>query len=88
MSSDKTLMEFPCDFQLKIIGKHSALFTKEILSIARKHFPDLKDTAVSSRPSQHGRFLAISLNVYVQDQNTLDALYLELTKHPDIKMVL
>ncbi len=75
MSNDRTLMEFPCDFQIKIIGKNSALFTAEILLIARHHFPDLKDTAVSSRPSKHGQFLAISLNVYAHDQVTLDALY-------------
>ncbi len=88
MTSDETLIEFPCDFQIKIIGKNSLLFAAEILTIARKHFPKLQDAAMSTRPSQHGNYLAISLNVYAQNQITLDALYLELTMHPDIKMVL
>ena len=88
MENNNTLMEFPCDFQIKIIGTNSDLFATEVLSIARKHFPDTKDTSIRSQASQQGNYLSITLTVYVQDQVTLDMLYMELTKHPDIKMVL
>ena len=81
-------MTFPCDFQIKIIGNNTEVFALEISSIARKHFPTTEDKAIRHQVSQQGNYLSISLTVYVEDQPTLDALYVELTKHPDIKMVL
>ena len=81
-------MEFPCDFQIKIIGINNDVFASEVLCIARNYFPDTKETSVRSQVSQQGNYLSITLTVYAQDQITLDSLYMELTKHPDIKMVL
>ena len=88
MKNDQSLMTFPCDFQIKIIGSNTESFVSEILDIAYKHFPDIEDTSIQNQPSKHGNYLAISITLYVKDQVTLDALYMELTKHPDIKMVL
>ncbi len=88
MTKQETLMTFPCDFQLKIMGKNSLSFCSDIAAIARKHYPTLEDSAMKSRPSQKGTYLAISLTVHALDQTTLDALYIELTAHPDTKMVL
>lgn len=88
MKNEQSLMTFPCDFQIKIIGSNTESFAREIISIARKHFPDIADTAIQNKPSQQSNYLAISITLHVKDQITLDALYMELTKHPDIKMVL
>lgn len=88
MKNDQSLMTFPCDFQIKIIGSNTESFAREIASIARKHFPDIADEAIQSKPSQQSNYLAISITLHVKDQATLDGLYMELTKHPDIKMVL
>ncbi|MCP0913293.1 MULTISPECIES: HP0495 family protein [Legionella] len=86
--TEQTLMKFPCNFQIKIIGKNDEKFTAEIMDIARRHYPSLKDSEMKAQPSQQGNYLAISIIVYAEDQSTLDALYIELTQHPDIKMVL
>ena len=89
MTDDKTtLMEFPCDFQIKIIGVNHANFVSDVLAIACKHYPELKDDAIRSQPSKQGNYLAVTLAVFAHNQATLDALYTELSKHPDIKMVL
>ncbi len=81
-------MEYPCDFKLKIIGLNKSSFATEVLSLARKHFPNTNDSSMQSKTSEQGNYLAITLTVYVKDQVTLDMLYVELTQHPDIKMVL
>lgn len=88
MTDSKSLMQFPCDFPIKIIGKHTALFLDEISTIIRKYFPNTAATAIRSQASQQSNYLAITVTVQAQDQKTLDALYHELTSHPDIKMVL
>jgi len=79
-------MQFPCDFPLKIIGKNSEQFSHDIEEIVRQHFPG--DVTIQTQPSQNSNYLAITATVRAHDQATLDALYQDLTKHPDIKMVL
>lgn len=88
MTEKQSLIEFPCDFLIKIIGNNHAAFELEIINIAKKHFPDTKDAAITTQLSQQGNYLSISITVFATDQDTLDALYRELTQHPDIKMVL
>ncbi|MFA5959152.1 MAG: DUF493 domain-containing protein [Tatlockia sp.] len=87
--TDKTsLIEFPCHFPIKIIGTNTALFAQEIAEIARRHFPDLAEDAIGCQESQKGNYLSITVTVFVSNQQMLDALYQDLTGHPDIKMVL
>lgn len=88
MTDNPSLMTFPCDFLIKIIGMNSATFATDVGNIIRRHFPNTPDDAISSQPSQQSSYIAISVTVHAIDQVTLDALYLELTQHPDIKMVL
>lgn len=83
-----SLMEFPCNFPIKVIGINSPNFTSDVTNIARKHFPALLDTDIQIQPSKNQNYLALTVNVLAHNQKSLDALYLELTKHPDIKMVL
>lgn len=84
----KTLMEFPCDFPLKIIGKNNPTFLLEITAIIRMHYPLTQDSAIKSQLSEQGNYQSITAIIYVMDQLTLDALYQDLVRHPDIQMVL
>jgi putative lipoic acid-binding regulatory protein len=88
MTDKNTLIEFPCHFPIKIIGKNSAEFATEIKAITLKHFPETPEAAIVCQESQKGNYLSITVTIYVHTQDNLDALYKELTKHPDIKMVL
>lgn len=84
----QSLMHFPCDFSIKIIGKNSASFEADVLSIAQKHYPNVADGDIRSQLSQQGKYRSFNITVHATDQTTLDALYQELTKHPDANMVL
>ncbi len=83
-----TLMIFPCDFDLKIIGKNTPTFAIDILKIAQHFYPELTSAALRTQESKKSNYLAINLTVHALDQVTLDALYLALTQHPEIRMVL
>lgn len=83
-----TLMVFPCDFDLKIIGKNTPTFTSDILKIAQNFYPELTPASLRSQESKKNNYLALNLTVHALDQVTLDSLYLALTQHPDIRMVL
>lgn len=88
MTDKESLLKFPCNFPIKIIGNKTTQFSIEITEIIRKHFPNTPDDDLVHQESQKGNYLSITVIVYVHDQLSLDALYRDLTKHPDIKMVL
>lgn len=81
-------MEFPCHFPLKIIGKATPSFFQDIVNIIRMHYPLTSDQDIKSNLSEKGNYQSISALVYALDQQTLDALYQDLSRHPDIHMVL
>lgn len=82
------MIEFPCDFPIKIIFKNLPGATDELLAIVRRHHPEMPDSAIQQQPSQNGTYCAITATIIAKSQEELDALYRELTQHPDIKMVL
>lgn len=88
MTDEKSLIQFPCHFPIKIIGKNSKDFATEIKAITMKHFSETPEVAIVCQESQKGNYLSITVTIYVHNQDALDAFYGELTKHPDIKMVL
>ena len=81
-------MQFPCDFLIKVIGKNHQHFQEDILAIVHQYFPDISLDKVRCQASKNDNYLAVSLILYVTEQRTLDALYVALTQHPDISMVL
>ena len=83
-----TLIEFPCDFPVKIMGKNTPTFLEEINKIILKHFPSIEQEKITHKMSKENNFLAITVTVFAENQEMLDAFYRDITQHPEIKMVL
>lgn len=86
--SEETLLEFPCQFPIKVMGSNHADFENEVVMIVRKHAPDLGEGAVTSKPSRTGKYLAVTATITATSKSQLDSLYLALNAHPDVKMML
>ena len=84
----ESAIEFPCYFPIKIIGINKASFQKEITDIIQHYASEENPPKITLKPSKEDRYLSITATVYVMNQETLDNIYQEITKHPDIKMVL
>ncbi|HET9843244.1 MAG TPA: DUF493 domain-containing protein [Gammaproteobacteria bacterium] len=78
----ETLLKFPCDYTIKIIGNTSQEFEAEVISIVRKHFPNIGEGAVTQKLSKESKYLAMSVSLWVENQKSLDNLYKELTSSP------
>jgi len=85
---EETLLTFPCDFPIKIVGKANAEFATFVLDVLYKHFPALAEKAVVQRPSKDGNFLAITAMIHVENKPQLDAVYQELTASKLVLMCL
>ncbi len=81
-------MTFPCEFPLKAFGKNTDDFEALIVTIVRRHVPDLDESAVSSRASSGSAYRSVTATFMAQSREQLDALYLELSNHDQILMVL
>lgn len=82
------MIEFPCEFPIKIIYKNEPGARGELMAILHRHYPDLSTEAVKLQPSKDGNFISMTARVIARDQESLNLLYYELTRHPLIKMVL
>ncbi len=83
-----TLLEFPCDFPLKIMGATREGFAQAIVELVLKHAPDFDAAKVEMRPSKAGNYLSLTCTIRATSKPQLDALYRELTGHPWVKIVL
>lgn len=86
-SGERTLLEFPCEFPLKIIGRSSEDFAQQVVAIVLDHAPDFRSETVEMRLSGGGRYLALTCTIRARSRLQLDDLYRALTAHPAVKVV-
>lgn len=87
-SSNNTLLQFPCDFPLKIIGKNTKQLIEDVFASIRLYYPETEEHHLRTQISQQKTYVSISVILKATDKKTLDDLYIALTAHPDIHMVL
>jgi uncharacterized protein len=81
-------IEFPCDFDIKVMGKNSPDLTKLVIDIVHRHFPGFNDSQLQKRFSQFTNYISLTVTVHAESQQQLDELYRELTANPEILIVL
>lgn len=88
MAEQETLVEFPCDFPIKVMGETRDEFAQTIIDVIRIHNSDFDATKVEMRASSAGKYLSLTCTVYVTSKPQLDDIYRALTAHPMVKFVL
>ena len=84
----QSALVFPTDFPIKIMGLNRLEFEPQVVAIVRSHAPDLDDTTVEVRQSRAGNYLSLTVTIRARSRPQLDAIYMELTRHPLVKVVL
>ncbi|MBI3562109.1 MAG: DUF493 domain-containing protein [Gammaproteobacteria bacterium] len=88
MSSNDALLTFPCEFHLKVMGQNTPQFEASVIMIARKHIPNLSETAVSQRASAQHHYVSLTIHFQAQSRAQLEALYHDLRAQPQVLMAL
>lgn len=83
-SSPETHFVFPTTYPLKVAGKNAVALEATVVEIVRRHVHDFDETTVTVRESKGGKYLAVSVSFTATSKAQLDALYRDLTEHPDI----
>ncbi|MEJ2552804.1 MAG: DUF493 domain-containing protein [Gammaproteobacteria bacterium] len=76
--SDESPLQFPCAFPIKAMGPATASFDALVVSIVRRHTPDIAEGAVTVRPSAAGKYLAVTVTIQARSRAQLDAIYQDL----------
>ncbi|MFN3750093.1 MAG: YbeD family protein [Thiobacillus sp.] len=94
MSEQETLLTFPADFPIKIMGERRAspdggdVFVQAMVEIVLRHAPDFSAKTVETRASRNGNYVSLTFVVRATSKAQLDNLYREITAHPWVKMAL
>jgi hypothetical protein len=89
MSETKeSLIEYPCDFPLKVFGVAQQGFAQAVAEAVQQHAPDFDAASIEMRASSSAKYLSLTCTVHVTSREQLDDLYRTLSSHPMVKMVL
>ena len=86
--SEESLLSFPCELPVKVLGRNIPAFRTAARDIVRRHYSDLHDAAISEQHSRNDGYLSLTFVVSAQSREEIDALYRELTASDEILMVL
>jgi hypothetical protein len=85
---DDSLIEYPCDFPIKIIGTSQQGFVRAVTEVVVRHDPGFSAASMQMRSSSGARYTSLTCTVRATSREQLDALYQELCDHPLVTMVL
>ncbi len=85
---EQSLIEYPSQFPIKVMGAHVEGFVEAITHVARQFDPGFDASTIEQRPSKGGNYLGLTITVTATSREQLDELYRTLTTHPMVKVVL
>jgi len=88
MIEGESLIQYPTDFPIKIMGRRELRLVHTIVEVVRRHAPDFDPATVEMRTSKKNNYLSVTCTVRATSREQLDALYQELCDHPMVVMVL
>jgi putative lipoic acid-binding regulatory protein len=87
-TAPESLIEYPSQFPIKVMGIKSDGLVHAISMIARQFDPDFDAATIELRESKGGKYLGVTVTVTATSREQLDELYRTLSTHPMVKVVL
>ena len=88
MSEIETLLEFPCPFPIKAMGKNGGDFESLVSQIVFKHAELSNGEDVRARASGSGNYLSVTVTITAVSRKQLDMIYEDLTACEQVLMAL
>lgn len=88
MDPKESLIEYPSDFPIKVMGQTHDAFAPTIVEVVTAHDPTFHAGRMEVRPSAKGAYTGLTVIVRATSREQLDQLYTALSSHPMVKIVL
>ena len=85
---EKSLIEYPSRFPIKVMGAKVDGFVHAVTQIAKQFDPAFDASTIELRDSSAGNYLGITITITATSREQLDELYRTLSSHPMVKVVL
>jgi len=85
---DTSLIEYPSQFPIKVLGTNVEGFAEAIVSIVQRFDPAFDAATLERRPSAAGKYLGLTVTITATSREQLDELYRTLSTHPMVKYTL
>lgn len=87
-AAKESLIKYPCDFPIKVMGPSHADFENTIAALVKSLVPEFDPQSITSRPSSSGNYIGLTVTVRVHSRAQLDEIYRALTGHEMVSVVL
>jgi putative lipoic acid-binding regulatory protein len=84
----KSLIEYPCHFPIKVMGKKDEGLIAAVVQIASHFDPGFDPGTVELRESKGGKYQSLTITITATSREQLDELYRTLSTHPMVQFVL
>lgn len=85
---NQSLIEFPCDFELKAMGKNSDKFIEIVFDITKQFAPNINKENIRINNSKTKKFISVNIKFHATCIEQVHAIYGELKQHPKVLMTL
>ena len=85
---ERSLIDYPSAFPIKVMGLQAEGFVEAVTAIARQFDPAFDAASIEQRPSRGGKYLGLTVTITATSREQLDELYRTLSTHPMVKVVL
>ena len=85
---NEELIDYPCDFPIKVMGPTNDAFAKTIANVILEHDPAFDASTIETRTSSKGNYSSLTIVVHATSKAQLDQLYIALSSHPMVKIVI
>ena len=79
------LIDFPCDFPIKVMGETQDSFAQTIIDLIQTLEPTFDASKIEMRASSGGKYISLTCTVHVNSQAQLDDIYRSISAHPLVK---
>jgi putative lipoic acid-binding regulatory protein len=86
--NNESIMEFPCEFPIKMMGHDTPKFHAVAISLIESHMGPVSDDAIKINTSTQGNFVSITVTITATSQKQLDDIYTDVSDHEDVLMAL
>lgn len=76
----ETLLEFPCEFPVKAMGRNEPGFQVMVEKMILAHAEIHPDQPISTNLSGSGKYLSVTVTIEARSKAQLDRIYLDLTE--------
>ena len=84
----QSLLEFPCEFPIKMMGRDNAEFQATARDIVERHAGSVSDDAVRKSLSRNANFASLTITITATSQEQLDRIYEDLTASDEVLVAL